>query len=88
MYDYSAEMNEMIVFTITLFLLDYKNIFDCFGFLFEQFVSILFTACMNVVKWLFIDKYDYSAEMIEMIVFMVALFLVGYKNDLIVLFFI
>ena len=35
---------------------------------------------MNVVKWLFIDKYDYSAEMIEMIVFMVAHFFIGFKN--------
>ena len=43
-------------------------------------VSISLIACMIVIKKLIIDMYDYSAEMNGMIVFMVALFLVGFKN--------
>ena len=35
---------------------------------------------MIVIKQLFIDMYDYSAEMNGMIFFMVALFLIGYEN--------
>ena len=54
--------------------------FDYFVFVFEQAVSISLIACMIVMKQLFIDMYDYSAEMNEMIVLMVALYLVGYEN--------
>ena len=79
MYDYSAEMNGMIVFMVALYLIGSENISHWIVFfVFEQSVSISLIACMIVIKWLFTDIYDYSAEMNGMIVFMVALFLVGF----------
>ena len=50
MYDYSAEMNGMIVFMVALFLIGYENIFECFVFVFEQNVSISLIACMIAIK--------------------------------------
>ena len=47
MYDYSAEMNGMIVFIVALFLVGYENIVV---FVFEQGVSISLIACMIVMK--------------------------------------
>ena len=49
-------------------------------FVFEQYVSISLIACMIVIKQPFIDTYHDSAEMNGMIVFMVALFFIGYEN--------
>ena len=49
MYDYSAEMNEIIVFMVALFLIGYENIFECFVFVFKQEVSISLIACMIVI---------------------------------------
>ena len=48
MYDYSAEMNGMIVFMVALFLIGYENIFELL-FIFEQLVSISLIACMIVI---------------------------------------
>ena len=50
MYDYSAEMNGMIVFMFALFLVGYKNIFELFVFAFEQTLSISLIAWMIVIK--------------------------------------
>ena len=48
MYDYSAEMNEMIVFIFAL-LIGYKNIFESLS-LYLSSISISLIACMIVIK--------------------------------------
>ena len=50
MYDYSAEMNGMIVFMVALFLVGYKNIFELLFLYLSSIVSISLIACMIVIK--------------------------------------
>ena len=59
MYDYSAEMNGMIVFMVALFLIGYENIFD-------YFVLYLSGALSNVGKYLTHCLHDYYEPFIDM----------------------